>query len=94
MSRVSTTSGTTIFSPFFLGCASQKQALYHSISELTLEISQVRSEAAIHDIGVISRDLKQSNLKSDRFLKPKNSDFMACSGVPNPAPFTVKINIP
>ena len=34
--------------------------------------------------------LKQSNLKSERFLKHENSDFMACSWVPNPAPFTVK----
>ena len=43
------------------------------------------------DIDLISVDLKQSNLKSDRFLKHENSDFMACSGVPNPAPFRVKI---
>ena len=57
------------------------------------EISQVQRRGAILDIGVISGDLKQSNLKSIRFLKHENSDFMACSGVPNPAPFTVKINI-
>ena len=51
------------------------------------------SKGAILDIDVISGDLKQLNLKSDRILKHENSDFMACSGVPNPAPFTVKINI-
>ena len=44
---------------------------------------------AILDIDVISGDLKESNLKSDRFLKHENSDFMACSRVPNPAPFAV-----
>ena len=49
---------------------------------------------AILDIDVISGDLKQSNLKSDRFLKLEiRNNFMACSGVPNPAPFTVKTNI-
>ena len=48
---------------------------------------------AILDMDIIAGDLKQSNLKSDRFLKHENSDFMACSGVPNPAPFTVKTNI-
>ena len=48
---------------------------------------------AVLDIDVIAGDLNQSNLKSDRFLKHENSDFMACSGVPNPAPFTVKLNI-
>ena len=48
---------------------------------------------AILDIDIIAEDLKQSNLKSDRFLRHENSDFMACSGVPNPAPFTVKTNI-
>ena len=48
---------------------------------------------AILDIDVIAGDLKQSNLKSDQFLKHENSDFMACSGVPNPAPFTVNTNI-
>ena len=48
---------------------------------------------AIFDIDVITVDLNQSNLKSDRFLKHENSDFMACSGVPNPAPLTVKTNI-
>ena len=32
-------------------------------------------------------------LNSDQFLKPDNSDFTACSGVPNPAPFMVEINI-
>ena len=57
------------------------------------EISQVRSKGAILDTDVISGDLKQSNLKSDGFLKYENSEFMACSGVPNPTPFTVKINI-
>ena len=51
------------------------------------------SMGAIPDNDIISGDLKQSNLKSDRFLKHENSDFMACTGVPNPAPFTVKINI-
>ena len=51
------------------------------------------SKGAILDIDIISGDLKQSTLKSDRFLKHKNSDFMACSGAPNPAPFTVKTNI-
>ena len=73
--------------------ASQKQALLHSFSELTPEILQVRSKGAILDIDVISGDLKQLNLKSNRFLKQKNSDFMACSGVPNHVPFTVKTNI-
>ena len=48
---------------------------------------------AIFDIDVIVGDLKQSNLKSDRFLKHENSDFMACSGVTKPAPITVKTNI-
>ena len=48
---------------------------------------------AILGIGIISGDLEQLNLKSDRILKYENSDFMACSGVPYPAPFTVKINI-
>ena len=48
---------------------------------------------AILDIEVISGDLKQSNLKSDQFLKYENSHFMACPGVPNPAPFTVKTSI-
>ena len=48
---------------------------------------------AIPDIDVIAGDLIQSNLKSYRFLKHENSDFMACSGVPNPAPFTVKTNL-
>ena len=48
---------------------------------------------AIFDIDVISGDLKQSNLKSDRSLKHENSHFMACSRVPNPAPFTVKTSI-
>ena len=48
---------------------------------------------AILDIDVIAGDLKMSNLKSDRFLEHENSDFMVCSGVPNPAPFTVKTNI-
>ena len=48
------------------------------------------SKGAIFDIAIISGDLKQSNLKSDRFLK---RDLMACSGVPNPAPFMVKTNI-
>ena len=57
------------------------------------EISQVSSKGAVLDIDVISGDLKQLNLKSDRILKHENSDFMACSGVPNPAPFTLKINI-
>ena len=51
------------------------------------------SKGAIFDIAIISGDLKQSNLKSDRFLKHENSDLMACSGVPNPAPFMVKTNI-
>ena len=51
------------------------------------------SKGANLDIGIISGDLKQSNSKSDRFLKQENSDFMACSGVPNPVPFTVKTNI-
>ena len=41
----------------------------------------------------ISGDLKQSNLKSDRFLENEYSDFMACSGVRNPAPLMVKTNI-
>ena len=50
------------------------------------------SKGAFLDIDIIS-DLKQSNLKSARILKHENSDFMACSGVPNPAPFTVKTNI-
>ena len=53
----------------------------------------MRSKGAILDIDVISEDWKKSYLKSDRFLKHENSDFIACSGVPNPAPFTVKINI-
>ena len=48
---------------------------------------------SISDIDIIEGDLKQSNLKSDRFLKHENSDFMVCSGVPNPAPFAVKTNI-
>ena len=48
---------------------------------------------AILDIDVISGDLKESNLKSDRFFKNENSDFMACSGVLNPASFKVKTNI-
>ena len=47
----------------------------------------------ILDIDVIAEDLKQSHLKSERFLKHENSDFMACSGVPNPAPFKVKTNL-
>ena len=51
------------------------------------------SKGAILDIDIISGDLKQSNLKSDRILKHENNDLMACSGVPNPAPFTVKTNI-
>ena len=51
------------------------------------------SKGAILDIDIISGDLKQSNLKSDRILKHESSDFMACSGVSNPAPFTVKTNI-
>ena len=51
------------------------------------------SKGAVLDIDIISGDLKQSTLKSDRFLKHENSDFMACSGVPNPAPFTVKTHI-
>ena len=57
------------------------------------EILQVRSKSSILATDIISGDLKQSNLKSDRFLKHENSDCLACSGVPNPAPFTVKINI-
>ena len=48
---------------------------------------------AIFDIDVITGDLNQSNLNSDRFLKHENSDFMACSGVPSPAPLTVNTNI-
>ena len=56
-------------------------------------MSHVRSMGAILDIAIIAGDLKQSNLKSDQFLKHESSDFMACSGVPNPAPFTVKTNI-
>ena len=51
------------------------------------------SKGAILDTDVISAVLKRSNLKSDGFLKHENSDFMACSGVPNPTPFTVKIDI-
>ena len=57
------------------------------------ENSQVMSKGTVLDIDVISEDFKQSNLKSDRFFKHENSDFMACSGVPKPAPFTVKTNI-
>ena len=57
------------------------------------EIFKVRSRGAILDIDVISGDLKQSNLKSDRFLKHENSDFVACSEERNPTPFTLKINI-
>ena len=57
------------------------------------EISQVRSKGTILDIDIISGDLKPSNLKSGGFLKYENSDSMACSGVPNPAPFTMKIHI-
>ena len=57
------------------------------------EISQVRVKGAILDIDVISGHLKLLNLNSDRFLEHENSDFMACSGVSNPAHFTVKINI-
>ena len=56
-------------------------------------MSQVSSKGVIFYIDVISGDLNQTNLKSDRFLKHGKSDFMACSGVPNHAPFTVKINI-
>ena len=48
---------------------------------------------AVLDIDIIAGDLKQSYMKSDRFLKHENSKFMACSRVPNPAPFTVKTNI-
>ena len=48
---------------------------------------------AILDIDIIAGDLKQSNWKSDRFLKHENSDFMACSGVPNHAPFPLKTNL-
>ena len=51
------------------------------------------SKGAILDIDIISGDLKQSNLKSDRILKHENSDFIACSGVPNPAHFTMKTNM-
>ena len=55
----------------------------------------IRSKGASLDIDAISRDLKQSKLKSDRLLKDENcySDFLAFSGVPNPAPLTEKINI-
>ena len=54
--RVSTTSGTTIFYSFFPGCASQKQALKHSFSELTSENSQERSKGPILGIDVLSGD--------------------------------------
>ena len=48
---------------------------------------------AILDIDIISGDLKQSNLKPGRFLKHENNDFTACSKVPKPPPFMMKIKI-
>ena len=67
--------------------------LYHGFLEQTSEISQLRSKGTILGTDIISGDLKQSHLKSDRFLKLENSVFMAYSEVPNPASFAVKINI-
>ena len=75
VSRVSTTSRTTIFF-YFSFDAPRKNKRCNILFGTNVRFSQLSSKGAILDIDIISGDLKQLNLKSDRILKYENSEFL------------------